>query len=88
MAFSSKQQIERQSVQHPSSVSAANIFLPPVYIKLDLMKNSVKAMDQDGSGFKFLKDLFGADKSDAKLKAGVLVGFEIRKLIFNEEFDS
>ena len=38
-----------------------------------LMKNFVKAMDRDGDGFKFLKDFFGAEKTDAKLKAGVFV---------------
>ena len=39
-------------------------------------------MDQEGDGFEFLKDFFGAHKSDAKLKA------EIKKLMLNEEFDS
>ena len=43
-------------------------------------------MDRDGDGFKFLKDFFGAEKTDAKLKAGVFVGPEIRKLMQNEEF--
>jgi len=52
------------------------------------MKYFVKAMDRDGDGFKFLKDFFAADKSDAKLKARVFVGPEIRKLMLNEEFDS
>ena len=31
-------------------------------------------------------DFFGAEKTDAKLKAGVFVGPEIRKLMQNEEF--
>ena len=48
--------------------------------------NDVKAMDWHGDGFKFLKDFFGAEKTDAKLKAGVFVGPEIRKLMQNEEF--
>ena len=52
------------------------------------MKNFIKAMDQEGTGFKFLKDFFGAHKSDAKLKAGIFVGPQIRKLMLNEEFDS
>ena len=52
------------------------------------MKNFVKAMDQEGNGFKFLKHFFGAHKSDAKLKAGIFVGPETRKLMLNEEFDS
>ena len=50
------------------------------------MKNFVKAMDRDGDGFKFLKDFFEAEKNDAKFKAGVFVGPEIRKLMRNEEF--
>ena len=44
-------------------------------------------MDRDGDGLKFLKDFFEADKSDAKLKAGVFVGPEIRKLMLNKKFD-
>ena len=52
------------------------------------MKNFVKAMNREGDGFKFLKDFFGADKSDAKLlKAGVFVDPEIKKLMLNKEFD-
>ena len=43
-------------------------------------------MDRDGDGFKFLKDFFGAEKTDAELKDGVFVGPEIRKLMQNEEF--
>ena len=50
------------------------------------MKNFVKAMDRDVDGFKFLKDLFGAEKTDAKLEAEVFVGPEIRKLMQNEGF--
>ena len=52
------------------------------------MKNLVNAVDRDGDGFKFLKKFFGIEKSNAKLKAGVFVGPEIRKLMLNEKFDS
>ena len=52
------------------------------------MKKFLKAMDQEGDDFKFLKDFFEAYKSDAKLKAGIFVGPEIKKLLLNEEFDS
>ena len=81
-------QIGRHNVCHQPLVSSANVFLPPFHIKLGLMKNFVKAMDQEGNDFKFLKDFFEAHKSDAKLKAGIFVGPEIRKLTLNEEFDS
>ena len=46
----------------------------------------MKAMDRDGDGFKFLKDFFGAEKTDAKFKAEVFVGPEIRILMQNKEF--
>ena len=68
-------------MQHQPLVSSTNVFLSPLYIKLGLMKNFVNAMDRDRDGFKFLKDFFVADKSAAKLKAGVFVGPEITKLI-------
>ena len=78
-------QIGKYDVHHQPLVSSANVFLLPLYIKLGLMKNFVKAMDLEGE---FLKDFFGAHKSDAKLKAGIFVGPEIRKLMLNEESDS
>jgi len=55
-------QIGRHNVRHELLLSS--VFLPPLHIKLRLTKNSVKAMDRDDDGFKFLKDFFGADKSD------------------------
>ena len=79
-------QIVKHNVQHQPLVSSAHVLLPPLHIKLGLLKNFVKAMDRDGDGFKFLKDFFGAEKTDAKLKAGVFVGPKIRKLMQNEEF--
>ena len=63
-------QIGKHNVQHQLLVSSAHVLLPPLHINLGLMKNFVKAMDRDGNGFKFLKDFFGAEKTDAKLKAG------------------
>ena len=81
-------QIGRHNVQHQPLVSSANVFLPPFHIKLGLMKNFVKAMSRDGYGFKFPKDFFGADKNYAKLKAGVFMDSEIRKLMLHEKFNS
>ena len=81
-------QIGRHNVYHQPLVSSENVFLPPLRIKLGSMKNFVKAMDQVGDDFKFLKDFFGVHKSDAKLKARIFVGPEIRKLMLNEKFDS
>ena len=62
-------QIRKHNVQHHPLVSSAHVLLPPLHIKLGLMKNFLKATNRDGDGFKFLKDFFGAEKNDAKLKA-------------------
>ena len=48
-------QIGIHNFQHEPLVSSANILLPPLHIKLGLMKNFVKAMNRDGDGFKLLK---------------------------------
>ena len=79
-------QIGKHNIQHQPLVNSAHVLLLPLYIKLGLMKNFVKAMDRDGGIFKFLKDFFGAETTDVKLKDGVFVGPEIRKLMQNEEF--
>ena len=60
-------------------VPADRVFLPPLHIKLGLMKNFVKALPKNGEGFKYLSHKFPS-VSDAKMKAGVLVGPQIREL--------
>ena len=42
-------------------------------------------MDQNGSGFRYLRENFPT-KTDAKLEAGVFIGSENRKLMTNERF--
>lgn len=40
-----------KNVKHAPLVQPKDIFLPPLHIKLGLMKNFVKAMDKNGAGF-------------------------------------
>ena len=72
--------VGQHNVQHVPLVDH-KIFLPPFHIKLGLMKQFVAAMDQTNRGFQYLKGKFRKMKTDTKLKAGVFVGPEIRKLI-------
>ena len=74
------------NVKHQPLVDLNDVYLPLLHFKLGLMKNFVKAMDLHGEGFKYLKELFGAEKSDAKLKASIFVGPEIRKLMVDDGF--
>jgi len=43
---------------NPPLVLPENIFLPPLHIKLGLMKNSVKGMDKTGCGFEYIRNKF------------------------------
>jgi len=45
-------QIGRHNVQHQHLVSSANVFLPPLHIKLGLMKNFCES---DGQGWRWLQ---------------------------------
>ncbi|UYV66554.1 hypothetical protein LAZ67_4002056 [Cordylochernes scorpioides] len=60
-------------------IDSENIYLPPLHIKLGLMKNFVKAMDRNASGFAYLKQNFSSI-SEAKIKEGIFVGPQIREL--------
>lgn len=82
----SEHRIGKHNVKHPALVDPQKVYLPPLHIKLGLIKNFVKAMDQTSDAFRHLKTKFGADQSDAKLKAGIFNGPQIRELIKDEAF--
>jgi hypothetical protein len=46
------------------------IYLPPLHIKLGLMKNFTKGMDTNGHTFEYVKNKF-PNVSDAKIKEGI-----------------
>jgi len=48
------------------------IYLPPLHIKLGLMKNFVKGIDKTGRGFKYVRNKF-PNVSDPKIKEGVCI---------------
>ena len=43
-------------------------------------------MGHDGNGFQCLREKFGTEKTDAKLKAGIFVGPQIGELMCNPKF--
>lgn len=69
-------------------VNPERVFLPPLHIKLGLMKNFVKAMDVEDQGFIYLKQKFASTLSDEKIKAGVFIGPQIRDLLRDPVFSS
>ena len=76
----------KYNVKHPALTDPQKVLLPPLHIKLGLMKNFVKGMDHQGSGFQYLKNKFKGKLTDAKLEAGVFTGPEIRSLINDSSF--
>ena len=57
-----------------------------MHFKLGLMKNFVKAMNQEEAAFTYLREKF-PKLSEAKLKEGVFIGAQIRDFIKDEYFD-
>lgn len=76
---------EKNVVDKPL-VDSKDVLLPPLHIKLGLMKNFVKAMDQEGQAFKYLRAKFPR-LSDAKVKEGIFIGPQIREIVNDPAFD-
>ncbi|GBM78933.1 hypothetical protein AVEN_26730-1 [Araneus ventricosus] len=68
-------------------VVSEKILLPPLHIKLGLMKIFVKAGDCGGSGFQYLRLKF-PKVSEAKIKEGIFVGPQFRQLMKDPVFES
>lgn len=74
-----------KNVIRDSLVPSDKILLPPLHIKLGLIKQFVKSLNQAGACFKYLCSVFPG-LSDAKLKEGIFVGPDIRKLFADAHF--
>lgn len=67
-------------------VDRQNVILPPLHIKLGLIKQLVKALDKESAAFKYLIQKFPA-LSEAKVKEGIFVGPDIRQLLNDDNFE-
>lgn len=77
--------IGQKNVLNIPLVKTENIILPPLHLKLGYMKQFVKALDTESEAFKHLKSVFPG-LSDAKVKGGIFIGPQIRKIMKDEEF--
>ena len=75
-----------KNVKHPQLVEPSKILLPPLHIKLGLMKNFVKVKDKTGAGFMYLSRKFSR-MTEAKIKEGLFIGPQTRELLKDSEFD-
>ena len=68
-------------------IDPKKFLLPPLHIKLGLIKQFVKALDREGALFKYLARQFSY-LSDAKIKEGIFVGPHIRELMKTTEVEN
>ena len=76
-----------KNVLNEPLVDPSKVLIPPLHIKLGLMKNFVKSMDKEGEGFKHLHEKF-PKLSDAKLREGIFVGPQITQLLHDVSFEA
>jgi len=75
-----------KNVVNPPLVLLEKIYLPPLHIKLGLMKKFVKGVDKTGNGFEYVRNKF-PNVSDSKIKEGIFIGPQIRELMQDKQFD-
>jgi hypothetical protein len=79
--------IGQHNVTHPPLIPPRKILLPPLHIKLGLFKQFIKSLESENAK-EFLAELF-PKMTDAKLKEGVFVGPQLRRIMENyEEFSA
>ena len=61
-------------------ISREKVLLPPLHIKLGLVKQFVKALDFEGEVFQEIRSMFPG-LSEAKIKGGIFVGPQINTMI-------
>lgn len=76
----------KANVEDMPLVDPKKIILPPLHIKLGLIKQFIKKLNVGGKPFVYLNTEVFPKLSLAKLKEGVLMG-QIRKLIKDEKFE-
>ena len=76
----------KHSLKENPLVDMNKVLLPPLYIKLGLMKNFVKALHKNGAAFQHLSTVFPG-LSAAKLKEGIFVEPQIREVLKDTDFE-
>ena len=61
--------------------------MPPLHIKLGLIKQFVKALDKECDAMIYLKAKF-SKLSDAKVSEGIFVGPQVRQLLLDDKFEN
>lgn len=76
-----------KNVINPPMLDPKSVLLPPLHIKLGLMKQFIKALNHKDPCFQYLEKKFPKVTSEKK-KAGIFVGPQIRQLFKDREFEN
>ena len=74
-----------KNIVHEQLVEPEKAILPPLHIKLDLVKQYAKALDKDGDCFKYNCKKYPKIAHE-KINAGIFVSPQIRKLLKDPDF--
>ena len=77
--------VGKSNIKWDRLIELIKILMPPLHIKLGLIKQFVEALDKNSDAFKYLQNSF-PKISKERIKASVSVGPEIRKILAYNEF--
>ena len=77
--------VGEKNVKSIPPINPKKVLLPPLHIKLGLIKQFVKALDKDGAAFKYLQNRF-PKLSEAKVKGGIFIGPQVKLILKSDEF--
>ena len=77
--------VGEKDVENIPLINQKKVLLPPLHIKLGLIKQFVKALDKDGAAYKYFQNLF-PKLSEAKAKGGVFIGPQLKLILKSDEF--
>ena len=78
-------ELGKHNIKQKPLLQSDKIHLPPLHIKLGLFKQFVKALDKNSFAFTYLAEKFPS-LSKAKIKEGISIGPQIRKIVHDETF--
>ena len=74
------------NVLNLSLIERIKILLPTLHIKLGLVKQFIKVLKPTSRAFRHIRQMFPSI-SEAKVKGGVFVGLQIRRMLASEELE-
>ena len=77
--------VREKNVKNIPLINPKKVLLPPLHIKLGLIKQFVKVLDKDSAAFKYLQNLF-PKLSEAKVKGGIFIGPQVKLILKSDEF--